>query len=118
VHTDGISGCNVVSLFAGLALSSLVDGRHSEGVLQPLNEARAGALGGFHHRLIGFGPEQAVPLLPFDAVAGDGAAAVAAWLLPGHNDVVLVDLIDLGVSGLTGRICRRETTVTHVYIEI
>lgn len=106
-HTNVCPGSDEVGLFARFALSRLVECRHSEGVLQALHEAGARVLCGFDHRLVGLHPQQAVSLLLFNAVSGDGIAAVTAGTLPGQDDKVLVDLVDLQVFRLTGRIFRK-----------
>ena len=98
--TDGGSGSDKVGLLAGLALASSVDGGHSEGVLQALNEAGTRVLCCADHCVVGLDPEQAVSLLPLDVVASDGAAPVALWFLPGHKHAVLVCLVDAAVKGL------------------
>ena len=103
--TDGGSGGNKVGLLAGLALASPVDGRHSEGILQALDESGTGVFCGADHCVIGLDPEQAVPLLPLNVVACDGAATIILGFVPGHKHAVLVGLVDAAVKGLIWNLC-------------
>lgn len=102
VPTNGGPGSNEVSLFARFSLASKVQRRHPERVLQTFDQASARVLGGFDYRLIGLHPQKAVPLLLLNAVSGDGRAAVAAGPLPGKDDKVFIDFVDLKVLRLTG----------------
>lgn len=120
--TNGSPGSDKVSLFAWFALSCLVICRHPEGVLQTFNQAHASVLGGFYHSFISLHPQKAVPLLLLNTVPSDGTATIAAGMLPGQDDKVLVDLIDLQVSGLAGRIFKvrkqKTKTLTHIVLAV
>lgn len=102
VPTNCGPGSDEVGLLARFSLAGKVQRRHPECVLQTLHQAGAGVLGGFDHRLVGLHPQNAVPLLLLNAVSGDGRAAVAAGPLPGQDDKVFIDLVDLEVLRLTG----------------
>lgn len=102
VPTNSSPGGDEVSLLARFSLAGEVDSRNPECVLQTLNQAGASGLGGFNQRLVGLHPQKAVPLLLLNAVSSDRRAAIAAGPLPGQDNKVFIDFVDLEVLRLTG----------------
>ena len=107
-HTNGCSGSDKVGLLAWFALACTVDGGHSKGVFQALNEASTWVLSGADNCVIGLHPQQAVPLLTFNVVTCNGTASVTLCLIPGYEHAVLVGLVDAAVEGLAGDILRKQ----------
>lgn len=116
IPTNCSPGSDEVRLFARLSLPGKVQRRHPKCVLQALNEASASVLGGFDHRLIGLYPQKTVPLLLLNAKSSNGRSSVIAGPLPGQDDKVFIDFVDLEVPRLTGWIWGKKKQKTVLIV--
>lgn len=118
IPTNCGPGSDEVRLFARFSLASKVQRRHPECVLQALNETSASVLGGFDHRLIGLHPQKTVPLFLFNAESSNGRSTIIAGPLPGQDDKVFIDFVDLEVPRLTGWIWGKKILVLIVLCHV